>query len=222
MKSPILFDIGARGGILQPWRLLAKFGYVKLFGFEPDSGEIEKLNRNNKFQKNLPFALGDEEIEAKFYITSSPPCSSLLVPNIELLRRYSNAHHFQVKQVGTVQTKRLENLVKEKGLPLPEFLKIDVQGFEYNVLKGAGKLLVSSILCIELEAQLKQIYCGQKTFFEIIQYLEKYNFALCDFRKQANFGDELVEANCFFIKKDNTLSQDQQKKIRFWKAANNI
>lgn len=222
MKSPVLFDIGARGGILQPWRLLAKFGYIKIFGFEPDSEEIDNLNRRNKFQINFPFALGDEEKESSFYITSSPPCSSLLVPNIDLIKKYPNAHHFQVKRIETVQIKRLEKIVNEKRLPHPEFLKIDVQGFEYNVLKGAGKLLTSSVLCIELESQLEQIYCGQKTFFEIIQYLGRFNFVLCDFRKHATFGDELVEANCFFIKKSNTLSQDQHEKIRFWKVANNI
>ncbi len=222
IKAPILFDIGAREGVLQPWRLLAEFGCIKVYGFEPDSAEIENLNRQNKFQNNLPFALGDEERKSNFYITSSPACSSLLIPNVDLIRKYPNAHHFQVKRIETVQTKRLEKVVKDKSLPHPEFLKIDVQGYEYNVLKGAGELLTSSVLCIELEAHLKQLYCEQKTLFEIIKYLEGFNFVLCDFRKQGNFGDEIVEANCFFIKKDNALSQDQQEKIRFWKIANNM
>jgi FkbM family methyltransferase len=219
-ESPILLDIGARGGVTQPWRLLARFGFVNVIGFEPDNQEVKRLNLKYPFIEILRVALGEEDLEVPFYITVSDSCSSCLKPNFKVLDQYHLDQEFRVKQITKIHTKRLDDLVKEKILPMPDYLKIDVQGFEYNILKGAENSLSTSILAIELETHLKQLYENQHTFFDIIRYLGEFGFILCDFKPQGQrkFAGEIVEANCFFIKKDTKEKIDMRKKALWMKA----
>lgn len=221
---PILLDIGARGGVTQPWRLLARLGLVNIIGFEPDSQEAKRLNAKYPFIEVLPFALGDEEMEVPFYITESDSCSSCLKPNFKVLNQYHLEREFSVKRIAKIHTRRLDNLVKEKILPTPDYLKIDVQGFEYNVLKGAEQSLSTSVLAIELETHLKQLYENQHTFFDIVKYLGELGFILCGFRPQGQkkFAGEIVEANCFFIKKDISQKESDMGKRSLWMNANSI
>lgn len=220
--APVILDIGARGGLPQPWRSMARYGLVKAFGFEPDGKETSLLNKRYSFTKIIPFALGGDEKETEFFITNSPCCSSFLKPNLEILERYPISEHFQLKRVEKVRIRKLENLVHDGLIPPPKYLKIDVQGYEYEVLKGAGELLHSSVLCIELEAHFIELYLGEKTFVEVKSYLEEFDFILCDLRPQGEFGGEIVEADCFFIKNNKILSQDKKNYIKFWKKANKI
>jgi FkbM family methyltransferase len=172
----------------------------------------------------LPFALGDEEMEVPFYITESDSCSSCLKPNFKVLDQYHLEREFSVKRIAKIHTRRLDNLVREKISPTPDYLKIDVQGFEYNILKGAEKSLSASILAIELETHLKQLYENQHTFFDIVRYLGELGFILCSFRPQSQkkFAGEIVEANCFFIKKDISQKQKDIRKRPLWMKANSI
>ena len=90
-------------------------------------------------------------------------------------------------------------MVHDGLVTTPSYLRIDAQGYEYNILKRAQHLLIKSVLCIELEAHLLELYVGQKTFPQIKSYLKDFDFILCDFRPQGSFGGEIVEANCFFV-----------------------
>ena len=199
---PVMLDVGARGGMTQPWRWLAKLGLVKIIGFEPDVNEAKRLNEKYPFIKVLPIALGNEEKEVPFYITESPHCASCLRPNYELLNRYRLNNDFIITRTINIQTRSIDNLIQEGILSPPNYIKIDVQGLEYKILKGAEKALANSIVGIELETHLKQIYSGENIFYDIVTYLDKFNFFLCEFRPQGEkkFGGEIVEANCFFIK----------------------
>jgi FkbM family methyltransferase len=129
LRAPVILDIGARGGLTQPWRSMARCGLVKVFGFEPDAKEASLLNQKYSFSEIMPFALGGEEKETEFYITNSPSCSSFLKPNLEILESYPISRHFQLKSVAKVRIRRLETLVKDGLIPSPKYLKIDVQGY---------------------------------------------------------------------------------------------
>lgn len=77
----------------------------------------------------------------------------------------------------TVPIDTLDSILKSFVFKNSTFLKIDVQGFELEVLKGSDELLqfASGIL---IELSLVQLYEGQPLWLEIISYLEKYDFIL--------------------------------------------
>ena len=67
LKAPVFIDIGARGGMPQPWRSLAALALIRGFGFEADAIKANLLNSKYSFMKILPFAFGDKEKEKKFF-----------------------------------------------------------------------------------------------------------------------------------------------------------
>lgn len=70
----------------------------------------------------------------------------------------------------------------------------------------------------------KQLYENQHTFFDIVRYLDELGFILCGFKPQGQkkFAGEIVEANCFFIKKDISQKQMDMAKRPLWMKANSI
>ena len=69
--------------------------------------------------------------------------------------------------------------------PAPDAIKIDVQGFEFQVLQGFGSLL-QHCLGIELEAHFYPIYRGQKLLHDIVSMLSDYGLVL---RKRYSTSD---------------------------------
>eukprot|EP00929_Paragymnodinium_shiwhaense_P032623 TRINITY_DN18052_c0_g1_i1.p1 TRINITY_DN18052_c0_g1~~TRINITY_DN18052_c0_g1_i1.p1 ORF type:complete len:340 (+),score=95.59 TRINITY_DN18052_c0_g1_i1:92-1111(+) len=122
----------------------------------------------------LPYALGDGS-NGQFRTCSAPMTSSMLEPNIPLLRRF-----VQLEEVTTVvgrsevQTHRLDDLAEDLGSRV-DFLKLDVQGFELSVLKGAEKLL-QSVLVLHTEVEFVELYEKQPLFAEVDQYMRQRGF----------------------------------------------
>jgi len=72
---------------------------------------------------------------------------------------------------------RLDTLIANGLCDTPDFVKLDVQGFEYEVLQGFGEYL-DNVLCVEMESQFTEMYSGQKTFNEVNEYMIGTGFQL--------------------------------------------
>eukprot|EP00927_Polykrikos_kofoidii_P036105 TRINITY_DN30518_c0_g2_i2.p1 TRINITY_DN30518_c0_g2~~TRINITY_DN30518_c0_g2_i2.p1 ORF type:complete len:261 (+),score=55.48 TRINITY_DN30518_c0_g2_i2:142-924(+) len=98
----------------------------------------------------LPYALGDGS-KGEFRLCSAPMTSSMLEPNIPLLRRFTQLEEVTtVTRRSEVLTRRLDDLLPEVGGRI-DFLKLDVQGYELRVLQGAENVL-RDVLVIHTEA----------------------------------------------------------------------
>merc|ERR1711879_1100838 len=115
------------------------------------SDECERLNASVAGKEKptfcfLPWALGDGS-KGTFRRCAAPMTSSMLEPNAPLLR-----HFIQLEEVTTVvqrsevQTKRLDDLLKELPGGGADFLKLDVQGYEREVLQGAERMIRSVLV----------------------------------------------------------------------------
>jgi hypothetical protein len=77
------------------------------------------------------------------------------------------------------------------------FLKLDTQGFEFEALKGAERLLASSIIGVQTEFSLAPLYDGQADYIELLAWLRDRNFhpwALCSEFSDAQTS-RLLQAN---------------------------
>lgn len=95
---------------------------------------------------------------------------------------------------------RLDSYVAQNGLPAPQVLKIDSQGYEDAILKGAGALL-NEVNVLFLETWLERCY-GPNTplLWEVIELLRPHRFSLVDFGE--SFYDEkhrLYSVDAFFF-----------------------
>jgi len=76
-----------------------------------------------------------------------------------------------------VSVDTLDNICKKKGIKKIDILKIDTQGFEAEVLKGASNML-KNIFIIELEIIFSDIYEKSSSIGAIESLLSNYGFNL--------------------------------------------
>lgn len=167
-----IIDVGAAVG---EYSKAANFIFpnAMIFAFEPIPESFEKLKNLSKEIKNIEFfnlALSDEEGLAEFHLNEFSFSSSLL--------KMTNTHKkiFPFTQNETnikVDTNKLDNVLNNiKKNPL---LKIDVQGAELAVLKGAINSL-KEIDVIQLEVSFLGFYEGQAIIEDIISFMRVNDF----------------------------------------------
>lgn len=134
-KGDIVFDIGAHIGIytLMAAKSIGKKGLV--IAFEPDCENFQLLKKNveaNGFKnvKLINAALGKTKTRRVFYISINPLWSSFSPP-------------INISERKLVQVTTLDNVMEELCLSHVDWVKIDVEGWELNVLEG-GKNTISN------------------------------------------------------------------------------
>ncbi len=109
----------------------------------------------------------------------------------------------------TIKTETLDSLLAKKNFPMPDFLKLDVQGHELEVLKGAQKALSHSQICL-LEVSLLNLGGNPPLFAEVVAFMDQRNFQPYDISHfiRRPFDKALFQIDMFFVKKDSGLVGD--------------
>ena len=128
-------DVGANKG---QFSLLVHYLFPKskILAFEPLISEFRILKSIFKKKNNITLfnlAVGKQKKSLNFFQTKKEDSSSLLKPNKLQLRYFPNNY---VENIIRVRMIKLKSFIK--SLKKPIFLKIDVQGYELEVLKGAN------------------------------------------------------------------------------------
>jgi FkbM family methyltransferase len=222
-----IVDIGSAKGIQTHWEsflfssLKNKFNF---FLFEPSRKDAEELREWYKDFSNvkvLEYALGDVNKNDIINITNFDQCSSVREPNMTILQKYNVSPCFQVKEQIKVDFYRYDHLFQKGLVSQPDFVKIDVQGFEYEVIEGFGSV-IEQCIGIELEAHFYEIYKGQKLLGDVVNLLLKHDLYLRDIRPQWSFDSDLVEVNAFFTKNPNKLSEVSKNKLKLIDSVFNL
>ena len=165
-----IIDIGSNKG---QFSVMAKYYFpkCKIFSFEPQkkylSIQKEILPKKNTYLFNI--GLGNSVKKKNFFITSRNDSSSFLKP----FKKISN--DYEIEKIEKIQINKLDNIFKKQKLIGPVLIKIDVQGLELDVLKGAQKLL-KDVDYIITEVSWKKFYKNQVTKKKLIKFLNDNNF----------------------------------------------
>jgi FkbM family methyltransferase len=155
-------------------------GLATLYGFEPGEQEFENLCRKFPDRSKYRFmdvAVGDGEMHT-YCVCKHGGRSSILEPNIEVCRHYDSfAEWMEVKERIGMQTHRLDDIEDITDIDL---LKIDTQGSELDILKGAVNKLRSTLV-VECEVEFIAQYVGQPRFSEIEMYMRTNGFLFHSF-----------------------------------------
>lgn len=187
--SPMGFvDIGARGGVHELVEPLAR--HTAVLGFEPDETECLRLMTLQETRANWaafhlePIALSDKKGMAEFHLCTAATNHSLLPPNPRITDRY-RMDKFRETGRETLKADTLDSVLarQHRGGPsfCADFLKLDTQGSEHEVLTGAAKTLDEVTLAVVTEVSFCEIYAGQRLFSEVEMLLRKHHFSFYGF-----------------------------------------
>ncbi len=194
--------------------LLDHFPGSKIYAFEVDKEECEKLNRTcKKGMKFFPIALGEKKEIRKFYETYMPVCSSLYKPNQKFLELYNSLNIAYFKNVSEVETISLDEFSNSHDLVgCVDFIKIDIQGAELDVFKGAKRTLEKTLMIVS-EVEFVEQYINQPLFGDVSSFLKKQDFMLHKFlgfgtrslkpvilNQNKNFGSQCIWSDALFIR----------------------
>lgn len=179
----MLIDIGANVG--QFSSMMRYVGYSKsIISFEPLQNEWHELNRISKKDPNWKVfercALGSVNCESYINKSANSVSSSLMPILISHVKASPNSFYID-KQLTKVLT--LDSILQTQNTLFAGkeiLLKIDTQGYELEILKGASKFLnITKGILVELS--LIELYEGQVLWGELITEIEAMGFKLWSF-----------------------------------------
>jgi FkbM family methyltransferase len=174
----VVIDVGCRDGDAAGW---TRFGSkVHVIGFEPDVEECERLQESYDgpgLRTFVPVALGGHTGEALLHLTRFPQSSSLYEPSTEAIERHPALTAHEEIDRKTVTLTTLDEWIAKADAPAPDFIKLDIQGAELDVLRSSPKAL-ESVRALELEVEFQPLYRDQPLFADVDAYLREQGFVL--------------------------------------------
>ena len=195
-----VLDVGANEGqFIKVARAL--FPKAPILAFEPNPHLTPSLERLLSASGNVtifPLACGREPAVTPLYLTKFSPAASLLRPTALSIPDFPA----EIGETIQVRVERLDEVVRASELARgPYLLKIDVQGFEWEVLQGATGILpdVTVILC---EVNAADFYSDQAGFEQIYLFMREHGFKLVDIGEpiRARATGEVLYFDVAFLK----------------------
>jgi FkbM family methyltransferase len=170
-------DIGANRG---QFALAARYCFpeARIVSFEPLPGPAaiyRKVFSGDAEVKLWQVAIGPQSGEAVIHISGRDDSSSLLPISAEQERIFPGTAGVGI---ANIKISTLSDCLSVTDLPGPAMLKLDVQGFELDSLKGCEDLL-GRFDWIYAECSFRELYKGQATVDEVIAWLRERGFPLC-------------------------------------------
>jgi FkbM family methyltransferase len=174
-ESPVIIDGGANVGEMTAL-FLNQYHSPVIHAFEPIPDLIAQLrtrfaNRNNVTIHGA--AVGAEAKTISFNVLNYMGSSSPFIPTS--INKGYHGEKMDIHQVVEVQQVRLEDVMGANREV--DLLKLDIQGYELEALKGCGKLL-ERIKIITTEIEFVPLYEGQPLFGDIDVFLRAHGFKL--------------------------------------------
>jgi FkbM family methyltransferase len=223
----IVADVGARYGIHPSWN-----GYdapLRYIAFEPDpeeAGRLRQVYQNTAVfnYEVLETALDKTKGRREFYLLKHRGLSSCLKPDLTSeCFRHLKPGQAEIEKVLNIETERGDDVFAGLGV-VPDFLKVDTEGTEQDVIEGCEQLLSKGVLGIRSSCNFQPCFIGQRLFSDSHAYLIDQGFMLLNldykgfgyprlglFRKPDPIENEdhrygiLVAADAVWIRKPDTL-----------------
>ena len=195
----LVIDVGANKG--QFAQKIRQIGYKqKIISFEPLKEVYSELISNSLNDNNWEIypmvAVGDSNSKIRINVSENLASSSVLEIQNEHIIAEKSSRYIKSYKVDQV---RLDDLNFKTGFS-SIFLKIDVQGYEFNVLRGAEDLL-KKIALLKIEISFTKLYQETYDWKKLINFLESKGFEIWDFengfRNKNNL--KLLQADVIFV-----------------------
>mgnify|MGYP001228330144 CR=1 FL=1 len=196
----LVVDVGANIG--QYGKSLREIGYLgPIVSFEPMTHAFRELDataRSDGNWKALHFGLSDSEEDLVLHISGNSISSSIL-PMLSMHEEFAPKSCYVDSE--PIHVRKLDDVFGEiSGNAKNIWLKLDVQGYEDRVLRGAEATL-QRIKMIQIELSFRPLYANQASFTKTCDLLQELGFDLVGI--EPGFMDhstgELLQADGIFL-----------------------
>ncbi len=177
MLDCVVVDAGARYGLHPSWAELR--GIAEFHLFEMDEDEAARLTTKYQADDKItvyPIALYSSDATLKFSVSEHQALNSVFRSNTALLQ--SNDYmlrDFAVTAERSTQARALDSLFADRDI---HFLKLDVEGAEFELLKGAKNKLQTSVLGVRSEVLFAPVYQDAPLFGDLHRVMLESGFEL--------------------------------------------
>ncbi|MBL6764906.1 MAG: FkbM family methyltransferase [Verrucomicrobiae bacterium] len=198
-----VFDVGANTGEFASWTAKC-LPEASIHAFEPLTVCHERLRAAAARHPGMSVhtcALGDRAGMTEMFQNDYSPSSSLLPMEDRHRELWPKTAGDKAVEV---EVRTLDDVVAETKAAGPAFLKLDVQGFEMHVLRGAEKALANEVAIVMCETLFEGLYEGQAEFLEMLRFLDERGFRFLEFADERRLGENgrLIYADAVFVRRE--------------------
>lgn len=196
----LIFDVGANVG--QYGEHVRESGYRgRIVSFEPVVSSYQALVQvasADPLWETSNVALGDFDGQSEINIAGNTFSSSLL----DMLPAHEkSAPESAYIRKETIMVRKIDSIIDNYRREHDRiYLKIDTQGFEKNVIEGAGKSL-TNIVGVQMEVSLVPLYKDETLLADMINFMNTKGFTLMSI--EPGFSDagtgQLLQVDCLFF-----------------------
>jgi FkbM family methyltransferase len=196
LMPDVIFDIGAAQG---EWSRRASkiWPNARIVGFEPNESRVPDLEETKAKVPNFSYLrclLGSQVAEIEY------------VDSLDRTSLYDRAATGP-KAVAPMLT--LDSLLTGDVIPPPGFMKLDVQGYELEILKG-GQLALAAAQAVLLEVNVYHLSPEMPIVVDVLNYMQAHGFFWYDIlgllRRQTD--DAMAHMDFLFLRHDHSLLRD--------------
>lgn len=163
-------DVGSTGGLDLRWSSLENMACI--YAFDPDKRASTGSGREVVF----PFGLWSSETTLKINLTRFPDASSVYPPNEKLLSDFLNASCHETVDLQDIQVRTMEQALSE--MAPPDFIKVDAEGADLEILRGASRFIHSNCVGVQAEVQFVERNISAPLFGEMDAFLRSHGYTL--------------------------------------------
>lgn len=195
--APLVIDVGANIG-QSATKFKKIFPTSIIHSFEPSPSTFQKLNENCASLDGVTtwnFGIGSTNSTIPFLENEFSDMSSFLAP--------SEFSWGKVVKTTDVKVITLDDFSQDQSIDYVHVLKSDTQGFDFEVFKGASRLMDrNKIALIYFEIIFSDMYKNLPLFYEIFRYLSERNFSLVSFYDQHYQKDLVSWTDALFVNRE--------------------
>ena len=200
-------DVGAQGGFNSDNFFPNQYNqYFQSILVEPIKDEANKF-KGQKFVINKGL-WSDKEKKNLYVLDNRLGSSSMYMPNEEAFDLHSikkkDFQNYKVTRTIQIDCDTISNQLSELNIKMLDYLKIDTQGAELEILKGIGSFRP---LFLKIEAHFFSIYKDTPSWHELVNFLYEMNYVLIDWKGIGSHSTRIpAEVDMIFIPNFNNDS----------------